>query len=84
MERSKIFIYEDSFLVPVSALHRISKAKFSFGVPKSVYLIQRQLYKCPLYRDWFHYIYKISKGNLKIKKTWLKNVEIRVFEIYAP
>ena len=34
MERSKIFIYEDSFLVPVSALHRISKANFHLGCQK--------------------------------------------------
>ena len=28
--------YENGYLVPVSALHRVSKAKFSFGAPKSV------------------------------------------------
>ena len=30
--------YENGFIVPVSALHRVSKAKFSFEDPKSVRL----------------------------------------------
>ena len=38
-----IFIYENSFIVSVSALHRVSKVKFSFGAPKSVRIIQRPL-----------------------------------------
>ena len=36
--------YENGYLVPVSALHRVSKTKFSFGAPKSVRLIQRPPY----------------------------------------
>ena len=43
-----ISVYENGFLVPVPALHRISKAKFSFESPKSERLIQRPFYKCPI------------------------------------
>ena len=75
-----VFIYENCFLVTVFALHRVSKAKFSFGAPKSVCLIQ-----CPLTNVLFIEIDSTEyTKSAKVKSENLTRKCKDVFKKYTP